>query len=157
FHQRMADLNAAFGEERDADTPNDPLRNHQMISIAATMRHTVNAVQSPLQRMEHGLHSWVTFIIIQVFALSIAGIDLTDIQWGDVLSERVTVGIIAGLVLGKFIGISLFSWIAIHFGLGRLPTGVTWKHLLGAAWLGGIGFTMSLFIGHLAFTNPVHI
>ncbi len=158
FHRRIAELSAAFGEERrDADTPNDPFSNHQMASIAITMEHMANAAQSPLQRMEHSLNPWVTFIIIPMFVLSNAGIDLTDIQWGNVLAERVTLGIVVGLVAGKFIGISLFSWIAIRFQLGRLPMGVAWKHLLGAAWLGGIGFTMSLFIGQLAFTNPVHI
>jgi hypothetical protein len=62
-----------------------------------------------------------------------------------------------GLVVGKFVGISLFSWIAVSSGLGRLPTGVAWRHLFGAAWLGGIGFTMSLFIGQLAFIDPFYI
>lgn len=157
FHQQMTELNAAFGEEGDANTPRDSLSNHRIDSITAAMRRTVNAAQSPLQRMEHSVSPWVTFIIIPVFVLSNAGIDLTDIQWENALSEKVTLGVILGLVVGKFIGISLFSWIAVHFGLGRLPRGVAWKHLLGAAWLGGIGFTMSLFIGQLAFTDPVHI
>jgi NhaA family Na+:H+ antiporter len=68
--------------------------------------------------------------------------------------NSVTVGVLAGLVLGKFSGISLFSWLAVQSGLARLPSGVQWKHLTGAAWLGGIGFTMSLFIGQLAFRDP---
>jgi NhaA family Na+:H+ antiporter len=157
FHQQITELNAAFGEEWDADTPNETLINHRLASIAAAMKHWANAAQSPLQRMEHSLSPWVTFIIIPVFALSNAGIDLTDVKWGSALSEKVTLGVIFGLVLGKFIGISLFSWVAVHVGLGRLPAGVAWKHLLGTAWLGGIGFTMSLFISQLAFTNPLHI
>jgi NhaA family Na+:H+ antiporter len=71
------------------------------------------------------------------------------------LTNSVTVGVLAGLVLGKFLGISLFSWLAVQSGLARLPSGVEWKHLTGAAWLGGIGFTMSLFIAQLAFRDPV--
>jgi NhaA family Na+:H+ antiporter len=157
FHQQITELNAAFGEEWDADTPNETLINHRLASIAAAMKHRANAAQSPLQRMEHNLSSWVTFIIIPIFALSNAGIDLADIKWGSALSEKVTLGVVFGLVLGKFAGISLFSWVAVYVGLGRLPAGVAWKHLLGAAWLGGIGFTMSLFISQLAFIDSLYI
>ena len=64
-------------------------------------------------------------------------------------------GVMLGLVLGKFIGISCFSWLAIKLRIARLPAGVGWRHLLGAAWLAGIGFTMSLFIDQLAFDDPV--
>ena len=62
-----------------------------------------------------------------------------------------TLGVIAGLLIGKFVGISVFSWSAVSLGLARLPAGVGWRHVLGAAWLAGIGFTMSLFIAQLAF------
>ena len=65
-----------------------------------------------------------------------------------------TIGVLTGLVIGKFVGISLFSWIAVRLGVARLPSGVQWKHLMGAAWLAGIGFTMSLFIAQLAFRDP---
>jgi NhaA family Na+:H+ antiporter len=157
FHQQIKELNAAFGEERDADTPDELLINHRLASIAAAMKHRASAALSPLQRMEHSLSPWVTFIIIPVFALSNAGIDLTGIEWKNALSEKATLGVMFGLVVGKFVGISLFSWIAVSSGLGRLPTGVAWRHLFGAAWLGGIGFTMSLFIGQLAFVDPLYI
>jgi NhaA family Na+:H+ antiporter len=99
------------------------------------------------------LGPWVTFLVIPVFALVNAGIDLIEIRWSDVLASHVTLGILAGLVVGKFVGISLFSWIAVLMGLARLPAGVSWKHLTGAAWLAGIGFTMSLFIAQLAFQD----
>ena len=72
----------------------------------------------------------------------------------DNTAQRSTLGIVLGLVVGKFAGISLFCWVAIRLGLARLPAGVEWRHLLGAAWLAGIGFTMSLFIAQLAFTDP---
>ena len=64
---------------------------------------------------------------------------------------------IAGLVLGKFVGIGAFSWVAVKLGVGRLPSGVQWKHIFGAAWLGGIGFTMSIFIGQLAFEDALAV
>ncbi len=121
------------------------------------MEHSAAAVQSPLQRVEHTLTPWVTFVIIPLFALANAGIDLSSIEWAQALSNKVTVGVLAGLVLGKCVGVSLFSWIAVRWGIARLPSGVQWRHLIGAAWLAGIGFTMSLFISQLAFANPENV
>ncbi|MES2207181.1 MAG: Na+/H+ antiporter NhaA [Pseudomonadota bacterium] len=157
FQQRISELSDAFAEEQHEDTSHDALSNHRMASIAGAMERTAEAVQSPLQRMEHTLSPWVTFLIIPIFALSNAGIDLSAIEWEKALAQPITLGVTFGLVIGKFLGISVFSWLAIQFGVGRLPNGVNWKHLLGAAWLGGIGFTMSLFIGQLAFNDPIHI
>lgn len=155
FERRINELREAFRADRlDLDTPDDPLRNHRMTAIAEAMEKSASAVQSPLQRIEHSLTPWVTFLVIPLFALANAGIDLGAIEWSQAFSSRATVGVVAGLVLGKFIGISAFSWIAVRLGWGRLPADVEWKHLLGAAWLGGIGFTMSLFIGQLAFQDP---
>jgi NhaA family Na+:H+ antiporter len=79
---------------------------------------------------------------------------LRGVVWSQALSSNVTIGVFAGLVVGKFVGISFFSGFAVLLGLARLPSGVQWKHLLGAAWLGGIGFTMSLFIAQLALGSP---
>jgi len=104
-----------------------------------------------LQRIEHRLTPWVTFLVVPVFALSNAGIDLTEVSWREAFREPVTVGVVCGLLIGKFVGISLFSLAAVGLGIARLPSGVGWPHLLGAAWLAGIGFTMSLFIATLAF------
>lgn len=156
FERRIDELQSAFrADRRDTETADDPLGNHRMAAIAEAMEQSAGAVQSPLQRLEHALTPWVTFVIIPVFALANAAIDLTDVRLGEALASRATQGIILGLVLGKFVGISLGSWIAVRLGWGRLPSGVEWRHLLGAAWLGGIGFTMSLFIGQLAFRDPV--
>jgi NhaA family Na+:H+ antiporter len=158
FERRVEELQAAFrADRRDAQTPDDPLTNSRMASIAEAMEASAVAVQSPLQRIEHTLTPWVTFVIIPIFALANAGVDLVRVEWAEALSSRVTVGILMGLVLGKFVGISVFSWIAVRTGLARLPSGVEWKHLTGAAWLAGIGFTMSLFIGQLAFRSAEHV
>ena len=158
FEKRIGELQAAFHADRlDDATPDDVLGSHPMATIADAMERAACAVQSPLQRIEHALGPWVAFVVIPVFALANAGIDLTQVRWSEALSQRVTLGIVAGLVVGKFVGVSLASWIAVRLGVARLPEGVQWRHVLGAAWLAGIGFTMSLFIAQLAFTDDAHI
>jgi NhaA family Na+:H+ antiporter len=154
FERRIEQLLAAFRDDRrDESTSDDPLSNPRMASIAEAMEDSSGRVQSPLHRMEHHLTPWVTFVIIPVFALANAGIDLGAVQWSEALAHDVTLGVIGGLVLGKFAGIGLFSWAAVRVGAARLPAGVAWRHLLGAGWLAGIGFTMSLFIAQLAFDD----
>jgi NhaA family Na+:H+ antiporter len=155
FERRIGELHTAFRDDRrDVQTPDDPLSNSRMASIAQAMALSATAVQSPLQRIEHAMTPWVTFVVIPVFALANAGIDLGSVAWAQALSNSVTIGVVTGLVLGKLIGISLFAWIAVRLGVAQLPPGVEWKHVIGAAWLAGIGFTMSLFIGQLAFRDP---
>ncbi|HWH47336.1 MAG TPA: Na+/H+ antiporter NhaA, partial [Burkholderiales bacterium] len=155
FERRIEELQSEFrADRRDAQTPDDPLSNAQMAAIAEAMERSAMAVQSPLQRIEHSLTPWVTFVIIPVFALANAGIDLRSVAWAQALSNSVTVGVFAGLVVGKCAGISLFGWVAVRLGVARLPADVQWRHLIGAGWLAGIGFTMSLFIAQLAFVDP---
>jgi NhaA family Na+:H+ antiporter len=110
-----------------------------------------------MQRLEHELAPWVAFAVVPLFALANAGIDLSAIRWGEAFSSALTIGVVAGLVIGKFVGISLFTWAAVRFGMGRLPEGVNWRQVMGAAWLAGIGFTMSLFIAQLAFAQPEQV
>ncbi len=128
-----------------------PLNCPVMLTVAENLAKAAKAVQPPQQRIEHALSPWVSFVVIPIFALSNAGIDFGTVASGNVASHPVTLGIISGLVIGKFAGITLFSWLAVKFGLGRLPAGVSWSHLMGVSWLGGIGFTMSFFIESLAF------
>ena len=154
FERRLEELQAEFRADReDLETPDDPLRNRRMAKIAEAVERAAGDVQSPLQRIEHALAPWVAFLVIPIFAIANAGVDLKAVQWSEALSQSVTLGVIAGLAIGKFAGVGLFSWIAIRLGLARLPSGVAWPQLLGAAWLAGIGFTMSLFIAELAFSD----
>ena len=102
--------------------------------------------------MEHDLHFWVAFFILPLFAFVNAGIDLCDVSL-DQMSTGVPLGIMAGLFLGKQIGVFGFSWIAIKLGLAKLPDNSTWVQLYGVSILTGIGFTMSLFVDSLAFTD----
>lgn len=101
---------------------------------------------SPLERLEIGLHPWVAFLIMPVFALANAGVGIEVASLG----SPVAIAVAAGLVLGKPVGIVLFSWIATKLGYARLPAEVNWKIMLGAGCLAGIGFTMSIFIAGLA-------
>ncbi len=107
---------------------------------------------SPSHRLEHWLHKPVAFIVLPMFALANTGI-VIDLDWAQDVTSANSLGIIAGLVLGKPLGIALFSLIAVSTGIGRLPLEVSWRHVVGAGLLGGIGFTMSMFITNLAFVG----
>lgn len=112
--------------------------------------------ESPSHRLEHFLHKPVAFLILPIFALANTGIVIGSGWQNDLLSTNST-GIIAGLVLGKPLGITLLSLIAVSLGLCRLPGDLQWRHIFGAGLLGGIGFTMSIFITNLAFTGNAEV
>jgi NhaA family Na+:H+ antiporter len=103
-----------------------------------------------LHRMEKGLHYWVAFLILPVFAFANAGVSLQGVSAADLL-QPLPLGIAAGLFFGKQLGVFAFTWIGVKTGLAKLPQGVSWRHVYGVACLTGVGFTMSLFIGSLAF------
>lgn len=107
--------------------------------------------RSPLSRLESGLHPWTSYVIVPLFALANAGVSLSGAEIADALSSPVALGICFGLVIGKLVGITGASWIAIRLGVGRLPEGATWGQLGGVAATAGIGFTVALFIAALAF------
>ena len=123
----------------------------------ATLRHVgglVDEAVSPLARLEHSLHPWTSFLVLPLFALANAGVDLGGRPLGDVAAEPVTRGVVAGLVLGKPLGILAAGALAV-FGLRLgLPEGVGWRHLAGVGLLAGIGFTVSIFVAGLAFADP---
>ena len=106
----------------------------------------------PLTRLEHALHPWVAFGILPIFAFANAGVNLTGLSMKDLL-QPIPLGIMLGLVVGKQLGVFTFAWLAVKLGLARLPGGVDFKQVYGVAIICGIGFTMSLFIGMLAFEN----
>jgi NhaA family Na+:H+ antiporter len=105
------------------------------------------------ERAEWTLHPWASYVVVPVFALSAAGITLGADSID--LGSGVFLGVLLGLVVGKLVGISVFSWLAVRFGVARLPAGVSWPNVVGVAALGGIGFTVSLFIASLAFDDQV--
>jgi len=107
---------------------------------------------SPSHRLENFLHKPVAFVVLPIFALANTGIAIGDGWWHDLLSAN-SLGIMLGLFAGKPVGITLFCVIAVAIGLCRLPDDLGWRHVIGAGMLGGIGFTMSIFITNLAFTG----
>ncbi len=129
------------------------MTNVKQRAILQTFENGIHMAESPLQRLEHNMHAPVAFLIIPVFALANAGVPIEFSGMGEVLTNPITLGIIAGLVLGKFIGIAGFSWLAIKAGIGTLPKDVCFNQICGVSLLAGIGFTMSIFIGELAFTG----
>ncbi len=112
--------------------------------------------KSPSHRLEHFLHKPVAFLILPIFALANTGIIINS-DWTQHLTTANSHGIMAGLILGKPLGITLFCLIAVSLGICKLPTGLNWKHIFGAGLLGGIGFTMSIFITNLAFTGNLAV
>jgi NhaA family Na+:H+ antiporter len=138
-----------------------PMAHTLMSTARQNALHELDVVtdqaRTPLQRIEKGLHPWVSFLVLPLFALANAGVTLDEGVFGSVLTDRVTLGIILGLVLGKQVGVTFFAWLAVRLGLAQLPAGVTWGYLYGVSWLAGIGFTMSLFIGGLAFNDAAHL
>ena len=114
------------------------------------LEDTTRRAQSPLLRLEHKLHGVVAFLIMPIFALANAGVSFSG-GVGDTIASRAVLGVFFGLVIGKPVGIMLFSWLAVRLQLADLPYGTNWRHVLGIGALGGIGFTMALFIAALAF------
>jgi NhaA family Na+:H+ antiporter len=123
----------------------------QQQAVLEKMEQSVHAVQSPLNRLEQGLHLPVSLLIIPLFALANAGIEMHFNQMQSLMWQPVTIGVMAGLIFGKVIGIAGVSWLAIKLKLAKLPTGARFTQLFGVSFLGGIGFTMSIFIADLAF------
>jgi len=120
--------------------------------VVTAIKKTCGHYEPPLQSLEHSLHPWVVFLIMPVFALSNTGVLIGD-NIRSVITEPEGIGVLLGLVVGKPLGILLFSWIAYKAGVASLPENVKWVHIAGVGLLGGIGFTMALFVASLAFTD----
>jgi NhaA family Na+:H+ antiporter len=131
---------------------NSPAEEHALQEIASIH----DSATAPLQRLEHATAGLVTFVVLPVFALANAGVSFSGTGIG-VLGEGIALGVAAGLVLGKPLGIFAFSWLAVKLGASRLPAGVSWRHVIGIGLLGGVGFTMALFIGGLAFSSAADL
>lgn len=148
FLGALSALSARFGEANrrgDIDAAEVSL---------GEMEDLIQSTEAPVERLERLLHPLTGFIIIPIFALANAGLELSPGEIGDAATSRVTLGIVMGLVIGKFVGITLFSWLLVRSGLALLPPSLRWSHVIGMALLAGIGFTVSLFITGLAYTDP---
>ena len=121
--------------------------------VAEVARLSVTST-SPLARLERGLSPWVAYVIVPTFALANAGVVLSGDTLRGLASDPVTLGVALGLVVGKTVGVFGASALAIRLGIGRLPAGTTWRHLLGLSMCAGVGFTVALFVTSISLTDP---
>jgi len=127
------------------------MTNDELRAVVQTLENGVHSVEAPLQRLEHVWHIPVAYLVIPVFALANAGIPLEFASLGETLAHPVMLGVSLGLVLGKFIGITGFSWLMLKLGLAELPKDTRFIQIAGVSLLAGIGFTMSIFVAQLGF------
>lgn len=142
-------FNASHREDRNI------LANQTQFSLLEAIEHQAQHATTPLQRIERRLHHPVGLLIMPLFALANAGIPLGLTQIDQALRSPITFGVGIGLVIGKLVGIFGFTWLAVRLGVGRLPAHTDFRHIFGIGLLAGIGFTMSIFITELAFTNDL--
>ncbi len=132
------------------------VKNGELRARVRALGDGVQLVQAPAQVLEHRMHLPSAYIIIPIFSLANAGVPIDSSVFGGTMTHNVTIGIVAGLVLGKLIGIAGFSWLAVKMGLTRLPRDINFKHIIGVGFMGGIGFTMSIFVAELGFAQNQH-
>jgi NhaA family Na+:H+ antiporter len=141
-----------MGQSRGRTKQNVELQESAVLEI----EDICEQVQAPLQKMEHSLNSWVSFLIMPIFAFANAGV---TISLNNLHREELPVmlGILIGLTVGKPLGISCACWLSVRAGIATLPEGVNWRQMICTGVLAGIGFTMSIFIASLAFSNQVDL
>lgn len=140
------------GYNREARAPHGEERlDDNALALAAVARESV----PPLDRLERALHPWSSFLVAPIFALANSGIRFAGLDLAEAITHPVTLGVAVGLLVGKVTGISAFTWLVVRLGWGRLPRGTGWRHVLGLATVAGIGFTVSLFVAAIAFTDPL--
>lgn len=145
--KKIRQAHEAFRPDEPVIGQKDYMRNVGNLSAVA------NQVIPPATRLEKRLYPWVYFAILPLFALTNADVHLLGADMGALLTSPVMFGVFFGLLVGKPVGIMLFSFIVVKSGLAGLPENVNWKHMLGASVLGGVGFTMAIFVANLAFAD----
>ncbi len=125
--------------------------------ILGRIEELARQTESPLERLERMVHPWTSYLVLPLFALVNAGVALSAEFVRQAFTSAVTWGVMAGLLAGKVVGVTGFAWLAVRLGWAALPGGVAWRHIVGAGLIGGVGFTVSLFITGLAFTDKVMV
>lgn len=144
--RKVADLTQGDPDYRDANV-------HHWVRLWTLSKESV----SPLSRLEHHLHRWSSFVIVPIFALANAGVEINAQSVGDAMTSPIGLGVATGLVVGKTVGVWLAAWIGVKLRLARLPAGVNFSSMLAVAVVAGVGFTVSLFVGELAFVAQERI
>lgn len=151
----MEEMRTVFAPQPDAEDVEE-MEEEQYQAAVYTIEGNCEEALSPLHRLEHALHPWVAYAIMPIFALANAGIFI-DATLTSGFSNPISWGIILGLIVGKPVGIMLFTWLASATGLVTKPASFSWLQVVGAGLLGGIGFTMSIFIANLAFVGSPYL
>lgn len=146
-NKMMTQIQEAYNKEKNI------IKNEEMRSRLSALSDGVHLVQAPAQVMEHKMHLPSAYLIVPIFSLANAGIPIDWASMGSIITNPVASGIVGGLVLGKLIGVAGFTWIAVKLGLGQLPQGLNFGHIVGVGLMAGIGFTMSIFVAELGFSN----
>jgi len=152
--QFMLRMRALMGRFEASEPNGNPFLTGEQQHLIERMKLANMNAETPLQKLEHTLHPLISFVIMPLFALANAGVEITGEFWTVILSP-VSLGVMVGLVVGKFIGIAGICRLMVWLKIAQLPKGASWQHIYGVALLAGIGFTMSLFITELALTVPL--
>ena len=147
INEMLEQIKKAYGREENL------LKNDALRSKVRALGEGVELVQAPAQILEHKMHLPSAYLVIPIFALANAGIVVDWSSLGNIITHPISMGITFGLVFGKLIGIAGFSWVAVKLGFTTLPHGLNFKHIIGVSLMGGIGFTMSIFIAELGFAH----
>jgi NhaA family Na+:H+ antiporter len=150
FDQRARAILDQYPVEDITSTQAQEHADHETMLLSDIAHEAV----APLNRLEHRLVAWSSFVIVPLFALANAGVDFRDANFTEAFTSRIALGVALGLVLGKIVGISAAAFGAVRLGLGKLPPGTSWAHIFGLSAVAGIGFTVSLFVAGLAFADP---
>ena len=143
----VTEIREAYNKEKNI------IKNEEMRSRLIAFEKGVHMVQAPAQVLEHKMHFPSAYLIIPLFSLANAGIPINWASFGTSIMNPVSLGIVAGLIVGKLIGVTGFTWVAVKLGLCQLPEGLNFKHIVGVGLMAGIGFTMSIFIAELGFAH----
>lgn len=145
-------------QAREAFEPEVPvLAQGDYLDTVKSLSRVARQVVPPAIRLEQRLHPWVYFAALPLFALTNAGVRFVDASPAALIADPVLPGVMLGLLIGKPVGIMLLSFLTVKVKAASLPAGVTWGHMLGAAILGGVGFTMAIFVANLAYADPSHV
>ena len=142
--ERPGRVTAEWADGLDRDPTTDELKQ---------LWYLAGSALSPVERLEHRLHPYTSFLVAPAFALANVGVRFGEVSFSGDGAVRVALGAGIGLVVGKLLGVTGAMWLAVRSGVGRLPSDVTWRHVVGGGFVAGIGFTVSLFIGTIAFTD----
>lgn len=154
FVQKASDLIHRFERiEQEKDSSSPMLEHVEQHDLADRVKTATEEATTPLRRWEKALVHPVALFVLPIFALANAGIPLNAQVTGGLWSDTLAIGIVLGLCIGKGFGVPFFTWVALRSGFGRLPKGLHMRHVVGLGLLGSVGFTMSIFIGNLGFTD----